>query len=237
MSRQFKTTTYGTDTKSRSIDEGLRSYFLKVYQYMALGLALTGMVALFVSTNTALMQTIFMSPLRWVVMLAPIGMVLFLSYRIQEMSTKAAQISFWTYAALMGVSLSFIFVVYTGESITKTFFITASMFGGMSLYGYTTKRDLTGMGSFLMMGLIGLIIASVVNLFLASSALSFITSIVGVLIFTGLTAYDTQQLKGYYYAFNRSDFAERSAIMGALSLYLDFINIFMSLLRLMGDRR
>ena len=204
---------------------------------MALGLALTGMVALFVSTNTALMQTIFMSPLRWVVMLAPIGMVLFLSYRIQEMSTKAAQISFWTYAALMGVSLSFIFVVYTGESITKTFFITASMFGGMSLYGYTTKRDLTGMGSFLMMGLIGLIIASVVNLFLASSALSFITSIVGVLIFTGLTAYDTQQLKGYYYAFNRSDFAERSAIMGSLSLYLDFINIFMSLLRLMGDRR
>ena len=222
------------------IDEGLRSYMLKVYNLMALGLAITGIAAYatfaLATTNPAFATAIYASPLRWVVMLAPLALVFFLSFRIERMSVGAAQTTFWIYAALMGLSLSSIFLVYTGQSIVQTFFITAASFGALSLYGYTTKRDLSAMGSFLMMGLFGLIIASVVNIFLASSALAFAVSVIGVLIFAGLTAYDTQKIKEMYYAGDDQATAGRKAIMGALTLYLDFINLFMFLLQFLGNR-
>jgi FtsH-binding integral membrane protein len=228
----------GAATKVAARDEGLRAYMLKVYNYMTLGLGLTGVVSYLVGTNPTLMNFIFQTPiLPWIVMLAPLGLVLFLSFRIQTMSASAAQTTFWIYAALMGLSVSFIFIAYTGESIARTFFVTAGTFGAMSLYGYTTRRDLTGFGSFLIMGLIGVIIASLVNLFLASPGLSFVTSILAVLIFTGLTAYDTQRIKASYFEGDMGDVAEKKAIFGALQLYLDFINLFLNLLRLFGDRR
>ena len=227
-----------------SIDEGLRSYMLKVYNLMALGLAITGLAA-WGGFNFAVQdgqltqfgQLLFVSPLKWVVMLAPLGLVFFLSFRINKMSVAAAQTTFWVYAALVGLSLSTIFLVYTQTSIVRTFFITASAFGALSLYGYTTKRDLSGMGSFLIMGLFGIIIASVVNIFLGSSALQFAISVIGVLVFAGLTAYDTQQIKEMYYEGDGALVAGRKAIMGALRLYLDFINLFMFLLQFLGDRR
>ena len=226
------------------IDEGLRAYMLRVYNLMALGLAITGAAAygtaqMAVSDGqlTAFGQLIFASPLRWVVMLAPLGFVFFLSFRVHKMSVSAAQTTFWAFSALMGLSLSSIFLVYTGQSIVQTFFVTAASFGALSLYGYTTKRDLTGMGSFLFMGLIGLILAMVVNIFLQSSALQFAISAIGVLIFAGLTAYDTQNIKNMYYEGDSSDAAGRKAIMGALRLYLDFINMFMFLLQFMGASR
>ncbi|RUY50637.1 Bax inhibitor-1/YccA family protein, partial [Mesorhizobium sp. M7A.F.Ca.CA.001.05.1.1] len=179
----------------------------------------------------------FGSPLRWVVMLAPLAAVLFLSFRVQSMSVSAAQTTFWVYAGLVGLSLSSIFLVYTTASISQTFFATAAAFGALSLFGYTTKRDLTAMGSFLIMGVFGIIIASVINIFLQSSALSFAVSAIGVLVFAGLTAYDTQKIKEMYFEGDSSDVAGRKAIMGALTLYLDFINLFMFLLQFMGDRR
>ena len=223
------------------IDEGLRSYMLSVYNTMALGMALTGLAAYgtyaLAASNPAVAQLLYASPLRWVVMLAPLGFVFFLSFRIHKMSVSAAQTTFWAYAALMGVSLSSIFIVFTGQSIVQTFFVTAASFGALSLYGYTTKRDLSGMGSFLFMGLIGLILAMVVNIFLASSALQFAISVIGVLIFAGLTAYDTQDIKNMYYEGDGRDVAGRKAIMGALRLYLDFINMFMFLLQFMGAAR
>jgi FtsH-binding integral membrane protein len=218
------------------VDAGLRAYMLRVYNYMASALALTGIVALAVSSSPALMQTIFGSGLGIVVMLAPVGLVLFLSFGINKMSLTTAQAVFWIYAALMGVSLSSIFLAYTGESIARTFFITAGTFAGMSLYGYTTKKDLSGWGSFLFMGLIGIIIASVVNLFLHSSALQFVVSAAGVLIFTGLTAYDTQRIKESYYEGDGAVVAGKKAVFGALQLYLDFINLFIMLLRFFGNR-
>lgn len=225
------------------IDEGLRSYMLRVYNLMAMGLAITG-VAAFATSQMAISggqltsfgQLIFMSPLKWVVMLAPLAMVFFLSFRINKMSVSAAQTTFWIYSAMVGLSLASIFLVFTGQSIVQTFFITAASFGALSLWGYTTKRDLTGMGSFLFMGLIGLIIASVVNIFLASSAMQFAISAIGVLIFAGLTAYDTQQIKSMYYEGDTDATAGRKAIMGALRLYLDFINLFMFLLQFLGNR-
>lgn len=225
------------------IDQGLRSYMLKVYNLMALGLAITG-VAAFATWQlavqdghiTAFGAAVYQSPLRWVVMLAPLAMVMFLSFRINRMSVGAAQTAFWAYAALMGLSLSSIFLVYTGQSIVQTFFITAASFGALSLYGYTTKRDLSAMGSFLIMGLFGLIIASVVNIFLASSALAFAVSVLGVLIFAGLTAYDTQKIKEMYYVGDDASVMGRKAIMGALTLYLDFINLFMFLMQFLGNR-
>lgn len=239
-----------------AIDQGLRSYMLSVYNYMAGGLAITGLLAYVISqmaeatspeTTVAVMKNgvaltslgvaLYGSWLQWVVMLAPLGMVFFLSARINKMSVSAAQMSFWTFAALMGLSLSSIFLMYTGGSITQTFFVTAIAFGGLSLYGYTTKRDLTAMGSFLIMGVIGLIVASLVNIFLQSSALEFAVSVLGVLIFAGLTAYDTQKIKEMYYAADAAATQAKKAIMGALSLYLDFINMFMFLLRFLGDRR
>jgi hypothetical protein len=235
------------------IDEGLRAHMIRVYNYMLMGLALTGVAALgtyslaFSSTPTAyalgngmyltsLGATLFGSPLQWVIMLAPLGLVFFLSFRIQKMSVAAAQMTFWIFAALLGVSLSSIFAVYTATSITQVFFIAAATFGAMSLWGYTTKRDLTGMGSFLFMGLIGIIIAMVVNIFLASSALAFAISAIGVLIFVGLTAYDTQKIKEMYYVHDDGTVSGRKAIMGALTLYLDFINMFLFMLQLFGNR-
>ena len=222
------------------IDEGLRAHMLRVYNLMAIGLAITGVAALgtaaLAQSNPAFAQLIYVSPLKWVVMLAPLALVFFLSFRINSMSVSTAQTTFWGYAALLGVSLSSIFLVYTGASITQTFFITATTFGAMSLYGYTTKKDISSWGSFLFMGLIGLIIASIVNIFMASSALSFAISAIGVLVFTGLTAYDTQKIKESYYEGDDSDTAGRKAIIGALELYLDFVNLFLMLLRLLGNR-
>jgi len=239
-----------TATRSQAaIDQGLRSYMLSVYNYMALGLAITGAAALGVFMTatvtdpatgrlglTAFGQFLFTSPFRWVVMLAPLGAVFFLSFRVERMSVSAAQLTFWAFAAMMGVSLSTIFLVYTHESIVRVFFITAASFGALSLYGYTTQRDLSGMGSFLMMGLFGIIIASLVNLFLGSSMLQFIVSVVGVLVFAGLTAYDTQRIKEMYFAGDDTAVMGRKAVMGALSLYLNFINMFMMLLQLFGGR-
>ena len=231
----------GADTQAAGyIDEGLRAHMLRVYNLMAIGLAITGVAALgtavLAQSNPAFAQLIYVSPLKWVVMLAPLALVFFLSFRIHSMSVSTAQTTFWGYAALLGVSLSSIFLVYTGASITQTFFITATTFGAMSLYGYTTKKDISSWGSFLFMGLIGLIIASIVNIFMASSALSFAISAIGVLVFTGLTAYDTQKIKESYYEGDDSDTAGRKAIIGALELYLDFVNLFLMLLRLLGNR-
>ena len=219
------------------IDEGLRAYMLRVYNYMASALALTGIVAMAVSTSPTLMQAIFGTGLHWIVMLAPIGLVFFLSARIHKMSFGAAQATFWIYAAMMGLSLASIFLVYTGESIARTFFITAGTFGAMSIYGYTTKRDLTKLGSFLMMGLFGIIIASLVNIFMKSTMMYFVISIIGVLVFVGLTAYDTQKIKNMYLVSDSGEMMGKKAVMGALTLYLDFINLFIMLLRLFGQRR
>jgi FtsH-binding integral membrane protein len=222
-----------------AVDEGLRSFMLSVYNYMGLGLAITGLVALAVASTPALYVPIFTTPLKWVVMLAPLGFVFFLSARIGTMSASAAQITFWLFAAVMGISMASIFLVFTGESIARVFFVTAATFGAASLYGYTAKRDLTSMGSFLFMGLIGIVIASLVNLFIGSTALQFAISVIGVLVFTGLTAWDSQRLKSEYlgsYQFG-GELAAKGAIMGALSLYLNFINLFMMLLQLMGNQR
>ncbi len=248
-----------------TVDAGLRSYMLKIYNYMSIGLAITGLAALGVymfavtgdagaaaksASGAAIAMksgqyltpfgvTMFVSPLKWVFMLAPLVMVFAISFGINRLRPATAQMLFWAFAALMGISLSSIFLVYTHTSIVRVFFITAASFGALSLYGYTTKRDMTGMGSFLMMGLFGLIIASVVNIFVASSMLQFIVSVVGVLIFAGLTAWDTQRLKNDYiygYASQGGDVAEKAAITGALSLYLNFINLFTLLLQLLGQR-
>jgi uncharacterized protein len=218
------------------IDVGLRQYMLRVYNYMTGGLAVTGIIAYVVGTNPTFLNAIYGTPLAWVVMFAPLVLVMVFSFRLQKMSVAAAQAVFWAFAALMGLSLSYIFAVYTGASIARVFFITAGTFAAMSLYGYTTKRDLTGMGSFLFMGLIGIVIASIVNIFLVSSALTFAISVIGVLVFTGLTAYDTQKIKSIYSELDASDVASKKAIMGALNLYLDFINLFIMLLRLFGNR-
>ncbi|MEI8295125.1 MAG: Bax inhibitor-1/YccA family protein [Alphaproteobacteria bacterium] len=233
-------TVYGRRAAGQApfVDEGLRSYMISIYNLMSLGLGLTGLVAYFVATTPELIQLFILSPLRWVVMFAPMGIVFFLSLRIQALSSPAARAAFWAFASIMGLSMASIFLVFTGQSVARVFFITASVFGGMSLYGYTTRRDLSGFGSFLFMGLIGIVIASVVNLFMASSVLQFAISVIGVLVFTGLTAYDTQRLKEMYYSTqSSSDNVSKLAVMGALSLYLNFINLFISLLYLFGDRR
>lgn len=248
------------------IDQGLRAYMLHIYNYMVLGLAITGLAALGIYmlsiTNdaaaaakvmrggsevaaqiraglflTPVGYALFVSPLKWVVILAPLAFVLVLSFGMERMRPATAQMLFWIFAALIGVSLGAIFMVYTHTSITRVFFITAASFGALSLYGYTTKRDLSGMRTFLFMGLVGLIIAGLVNLWLGSSMLQFIVSVVGVLVFAGLTAWDTQRLKSeYVFAAADGETMERSAIMGALSLYLNFINMFQFLLSLLGTR-
>jgi FtsH-binding integral membrane protein len=241
------------------IDQGLRSYMVGVYNYMAAGIALTGLVAyavfaMAVTTDptqaaqgvralsrgmflTDFGRLIFASPLAWVIMFAPLGFALFLGFRVYKMSVAGAQIAFWLFAAVMGLSLATIFLRFTGVSIARTFFITAATFAMLSLYGYTTKRDLSGWGTFLFMGVIGLIIAGLVNIFLQSPALQFAISCIGVLVFAGLTAYDTQQIKdGYYELVGDAQMLAKGAIMGALNLYLDFINMFTMLLNLTGDR-
>jgi FtsH-binding integral membrane protein len=231
----------GTMSRSQAeaaqIDVGLRSYMLQVYNYMASGIALTGIVAYLVASSPTFINAIFGTPLMWVVMLAPLGAVFFLSFKINSIKFSTAQIIFWAYAALMGVSMASIFLVFTGTSVARVFFITAGMFGAMSLYGYTTKRDLSAFGSFLFMGLIGIVLASVVNIFLASTALQFAISVIGVLLFTGLTAYDTQRIKELYNSLDDSEVYGKKALMGALTLYLDFINLFIMMMQLLGNRR
>ena len=235
----------GYADRTVAIDAGLRAYMIRVYNYMASAVALTGVVAWFTfqaavnadGSMTAFGQSIFSGPAAIVLMLATLGLVFFISFRIQTLSFTTAFTLFMVYAGLLGVMLSSVFLVYTGASITRVFFISAASFGALSLYGYTTQRDLTGMGSFLIMGLFGVIIASVVNIFLKSSGLEFVISIVGVLVFAGLTAWDTQKIKEMYDAQDDGTVAGRKAVMGALSLYLDFINLFLMLLRLVGDRR
>lgn len=225
------------------VDQGLRSYMLRVYNYMTVGLVLTA-VAAYATFSMAVQggeltqfgQAIYVGPAKWLVILTPLALVFFMSFRLHTLSLGAAQATFWIYAALMGVSFGSLGLIYTGASIARVFLITAAAFGALSLYGYTTKRDLTGWGSFLFMGLIGLIVASLVNMFFASSAMSFALSVISVLIFTGLTAYDTQAIKETYYEGDGSTVAGHKAIMGALRLYLDFINLFLSLLRLFGNR-
>jgi FtsH-binding integral membrane protein len=219
-----------------AIDVGLRQYMLRVYNFMAGGLAVTGAVA-YLAVTTGLYQAIAGTPLIWLVLLAPLGAVLFLSFRIEKMSARAAQATFWGYAGVMGLSLAGIFLVFTGASIARVFFISAATFGAMSLYGYTTRRDLSQFGSFLFMGLIGVVLASLVNIFISSSALQFVISVVGVLVFTGLTAWDTQRIKEIYLASDSGEVLAKKALMGALALYLDFINLFVMLLQLTGQRR
>jgi FtsH-binding integral membrane protein len=236
---------YQTNTIGRAgagyaaIDEGLRAHMNKVYGLMSVAMVLTGLVAWSVGTNEALLVAIFGSPLRWVVMFAPLVVVFAFGAMVHRMSAAAAQLVFYVFSALMGLSISYIFAVYTGVSIAQTFFITAIAFAGLSLYGYTTKRNLSGIGTFLMMGLIGLLVAMIVNLFLGSPAVAFAISVIGVLVFAGLTAFDTQNIKNTYIAHAQmgdQEWLGKAAIMGALNLYLDFLNMFMFLLQFLGNR-
>jgi FtsH-binding integral membrane protein len=227
----------GAATPDRVLfDEGLRQHMLRVYNYIGLGLVMTGLVAFTVGTTPALYVPIFSTPLKWVVMLAPLAFVLFFSFRMESMSASGAQTLFWAFCAVMGLSLASIFLVFTGTSIARTFFIAAAMFGATSLYGYTTKRDLSQFGSFLIMGLIGVVIASLVNLFLASSALQFAISVIGIVVFVGLTAWDTQSIKEQYAENFDAESKQKLAVFGAFSLYLNFINIFQLLLNFTGQR-
>jgi FtsH-binding integral membrane protein len=231
-----------------AMDAGLRAYMLRVYNYMLVGLGLTGAVA-WVTANTAIQQVFFtqqmvnghfvvgLTILGMIAIFAPIGLVLWLSMGINKLSVGAARAMFWVYAASVGISVATILLMYTGDSVARVFFITAATFGAMSLWGYTTKRDLTGMGHFMMMGLIGILIAMVVNIFIASSMIQFVVSIIGVIVFTGLTAYDTQSIKESYSANDDGTISGKKAIIGALRLYLDFINLFFMLMRLLGNRR
>ncbi|EXS69034.1 membrane protein [Sphingobium sp. Ant17] len=221
---------------------GLRAYMLAVYNYMASGLLLTGIVALFVVNSTGVRAVFFTASgaptlLGWIAVFAPLALVFTLSFGINRLSERTVKTLFWTYAILMGVSLSTIFLAYTGVSVARTFFVAAAAFGGLSLWGYTTKRNLSAFGTFLIMGVVGLLIAMIVNMFLRSSALDLIVSAVGVLLFAGLTAFDTQKIKSVYFEVAGSEFHGKAVVMGALTLYLDFINLFLFLLRFMGDRR
>ncbi len=225
-------------TTDMSIDQGLRSYMLGVYNHMAIAMLISGLVALFAASSPALMQAIFTTPLKWVVMFAPLVFVFAFSMKIMSMSPSAARWTFYAFSAVMGLSISWIFLAFTAVSVLKVFFITAAAFGGLSLYGYTTKRDLSPMGTFLIMGVIGLIIASLANLFFQSSALAFAVNVIGVLIFAGLTAFDTQRIKHtYYQVAGDATMAARTSILGALSLYINFLNLFMFLLQFLGTAR
>ena len=230
----------GTATGT-SVDAGLRAHMISVYNYMTSGILLTAIVSLAFAWGgrDSLAAQVFLSGgiLRWVVMLAPLGIVFWMSFGINRISQGTAQLLFWVFSALMGASLSYIFLVYTTGSIALTFFATAAAFASLSLYGYTTKRDLSGMGTFLLMGVVGLLVAMVVNIFWMNDTFSLVIAAAGVLIFAGLTAYDTQKIKSLYFELRGSDFLGKAAIMGALNLYLDFINMFLFLLRFMGNRR
>jgi len=227
----------GTGAQAGAVfDEGLRQHMLRVYNYMGLGLVVTGLVAFLVSSTPALYVPIFSSPLKWVVMLAPLAFVMLFSFKMQTMSAASAQAMFWAFCAVMGLSLASVFLVFTGTSIARTFFIAATMFGATSLYGYTTRRDLTQFSSFLIMGLIGVVIASLVNLFLGSTALQFAISVIGIAVFIGLTAWDTQTIKEQYAENFDAESRQKLAVFGAFSLYLNFINIFQLLLNFTGER-
>ncbi|NMN88561.1 hypothetical protein FHT17_003468 [Novosphingobium sp. SG916] len=226
----------GAFGRGEVFDAGLRRYMLSIYNYMASGVLLSGVVALVFATS-GMAAAVFGTPLRWVVALAPLAFVMVMSFGINRISTGTLKALFWAFSVTMGLSLSSIFFVYTGASIAATFFATAGAFAGLSLFGYTTRKSLSGMGTFLIMGLFGLIIASVINLFLASPGLAWGISFLGVLIFAGLTAYDTQRLKEQYAYVAGTAMMDKVVVMGALTLYLDFINMFTSLLQLMGDRR
>src|SRR6218665_1178322 len=228
---------YGSSAQQAALfDEGLRKHMLRIYNYMGAGLVITGLVAFIVGTTPALYVPIFSSPLKWVVMLAPLAFVFFFSFKIQTMSASTAQMTFWAFCAVMGLSLASVFLVFTGASIARTFFITATMFGATSLYGYVTKRDLSRVGSFLIMGLIGVMIASIVNIFLGSSAPQFAISVIGIVVFVGLTAWDTQNIKEQYAENIDQESSQKMAVFGALSLYLNFVNIFQLLLNFTGER-
>ncbi len=243
---QFDNNAYarpGTAARSSAtLDRGLRAYMLGVYNYMAGGVAVTGIVAYALSQWAAaspqVAQALYHSPLQWVVMLAPLGIVIYMGVRSQNMSATWAQGVFWLYAAAVGASISFILLKFTGVSVARTFFVTAAAFAGLSVYGYTTKRDMSAWGAFLVMGIIGVVIASIVQIFVQSSALQFAISVIGLLIFAGFTAYDTQSIKDNYYTSSGdgSEALAKSAIFGALALYQDFVGIFMNLLSFMGDR-
>jgi hypothetical protein len=235
---QPRWTVQSADTQV-GIDVGLRDYMLRIYNYMASALALTGIVAYAAAAGGAdsFIAHIYRTPVMWLVILAPFGLVMLLSFGINRLSAAAAQGIFWVYAGLMGLSMSTIFLAYTGTSIARVFFITAGTFAAMSLYGYTTRRDLSQIGSFLFMGLIGIVIASIVNMFIGSSALQFAICVIGVVVFVGLTAWDTQSIKEMYYEGDGAEIAGKKAVMGALRLYLDFVNLFMMLIQLLGVRR
>jgi FtsH-binding integral membrane protein len=243
MSMGMKPIGYGhrgqttTDRAGQSLfDEGLRRHMLQVYNYMGLGLVLTGLVAVVVGTTPALYVPIFSTPLKWVAILAPLPFALFFAFRVQSISASSAQGLFWAFCGVMGLSVASIFLVFTGQSIARTFFIAAAMFGVTNLYGYTTQRDLSTIGSFLMMGLIGVMIASLVNILLTSSALQFIVSVVGIIVFVGLTAWDTQSIKEQYAEHFEVESKQRLAVLGAFSLYLNFVNMFQLLLNFSGQR-
>jgi hypothetical protein len=237
LSQFNRTAAAGTQARyDANFNEGLRRHMLGIYRYMGIGLALTGLVALGVASTPALAALIFGTPLKWVAMFAPLAFIFFFQFRIEKMSDAGARIAFFAFAAVMGVSMASIFLVFTGTSIASAFFTAAAMFAGLSLWGYTTNRDLTGMGSFLFVGVIAVLLVSIVNIFLGSSTLQIIISIVGVGVFAGLTAWDTQRLKSEYLHFAGSQAAEKLAVMGALSLYLNFINMFQFLLALMGQK-
>ncbi len=227
-------------------DEGLRSYMLSIYNYMASGVLLTGIIALLVANNQTLLDMFYTQKagglggptiLGWIAMLSPLALVLVMNFGVNRLSESSLKACFWGFAALMGVSMSTIFIRYTGASIAQTFFVTAASYAALSLYGYTTKRDLSAMGKFLIMGLIGLLVAMLANFFFKSGPLQLGINIIGTLIFAGLTAYDTQRLKNMYYELQGSAFIGKSAVLGALTLYLNFINLFQFLLSFMGDRR
>ncbi|MFW2830606.1 Bax inhibitor-1/YccA family protein [Sphingomonas sp. ID0503] len=222
--------------REAAFDAGLRSYMLSIYNYMASGVLLTGIVALLFAQSGLAVQ-VLTTPLKWVVMLAPLGFVMALSFGINRMKTSTAQALFWAFAVVMGLSLSSIFLVFTGQSIATTFFATAAAFAGLSLYGYTTKRDLSAFGTFLIMGVVGILVAMIANIFIQSTMLQLAISVLGVLLFAGLTAYDTQKIKSMYFQVSGTDFVGKSVVMGALTLYLDFVNMFTFLLQLVGDRR
>ncbi|MBE7203755.1 MAG: Bax inhibitor-1/YccA family protein [Parafilimonas terrae] len=229
-------TAFGRDAQVAGYDAGLRSYMLSIYNYMASGVLLTGIVALLFASSGYAAQ-VMQTPLRWVIVLAPLAFVMVLSFGIHRLQESTAKALFWAFAVAMGLSMSTLFLVYTGQSIATTFFATAAAFAGLSLWGYTTKKDLSGFGTFLIMGVVGLLVASLVNIFLQSTALQLAVSVIGVLLFAGLTAYDTQRLKSMYFQLQGTEFMGKAVIMGALQLYLDFINMFTFLLQLFGDRR
>lgn len=226
---------YGA-SRSVDTDAGLRAHMLGIFRNMGVGLVITGLVAFAIANTPALAAAIFGTPLKWVAIFAPLAFIFFFSFRIEKMTTAGARMAFWAFSAVMGVSMASLFLVFTGASIAQAFFSAAVMFLAMALWGYTTKRDLTKMGSFLIMGLIGIIVAGLINVFIGSSALAMVVSMLAVVIFTGLTAFDVQRFKSEYFYYAGTQAAEKMQVMGALSLYLNFVNLFQALLSLTGER-